>query len=404
MVAMPHLRRRCHPMIVLLSASAILSSCGRSIPTAEVTITRSVLIAVGTQNPKILVSDEKGGFVVAGSDSIIGPHAGDWAERVDGSGRKLWEYHDSAIPPKGSAEFSGAAMLSDGGVLLCGHENTEHAQEALLVKISADAQVVYKHFVRPADDTDANWNSFSSCIPWDGGIAVLGSASTLTPFLGFQRPSGWIIKFDATGQRQIGRRGKAYLADEALEASNHDLILLDTHFNGGSRVVRINERGDVIASITIKGVEAHFLHPLTSTTRLRLFALQWTGPDRYITLDGDLRVVGDEKSARLGPRKAYGLRDGTALLFGSTRGPDMTAVISLRYPNSFIETHALAPLHESGWIIDAVPTGKKDEFLTVRNISGIYRQSFADPWVNNPRCTPECVELSWVTIKTNPLP
>lgn len=399
MMGLSYIRTLAGPVLMLLSVGATLSACGRSPPPAEVTMTRSVVLAVGREEPEILISDHTGGFVIAGAADGMKPHAGAWAVRVDASGRKLWEYRDSAIPPEGSAKFSGAAMLSDGGVLLCGHEYTGHSQEAVIVRISAEAKLVYKHFVHPLDDPHSNWNGFSTCTPWHNGIAVLGSVSTLTPSLGGSSISGWLIKFDANGQYQWRRRGELYLADEALEASNHDLILVDSHVNGSSRIVRVNEHGDVTASTTIKGVEAHFVYPLSPAPTLRLYALQWSGPDRYITLDRDLRIVADEQSRRLAPRKAYELPGGTILLFGGLRGLDSTAAVGFRYPRGRMEARAIGPLHQSVWIIDAIPTSRQNEFLTLRNVDSIYRQSFTAPWVRTPGCTPECVTLSWVTIK-----
>jgi hypothetical protein len=352
------------------------------------------------RNPKILISDQKGGFVVAGTDSI-GSHAGAWAIRLSADGRKLWEYRDSAISPKGSAEFSGAAMLSDGGVLLCGHEYTGHSQEAVMVRIGPDAKLLYKNFAHPAADPGTNWNSLSTCLPWHDGIAVLGRLSTLTPNAVSSGVAGWLIKLDANGQYQWDRRGFIYLAEEALESSNHDLFLVDGHVRGGPRIVRVNERGDLIATTTINDdglEEGHLLYSLVPTPTLRLFAFQSSGPDRYLTLNSELRVVDDEKAPRLAPRKAYELTDGTAVLFGGTRGGGSTATISLRYRDGGVETRALEPQHQSFWIIDAIPSQKQNEFVTVRAGVGLYRESVSAPWVTTKGCTPGCVILSWVTV------
>jgi hypothetical protein len=286
-------------------------------------------------------------------------------------------------------------VLPDDSVLLCGTTSRDGATKGLLTHISAEGKFIDEKYERPVGTSLAEDTRFTTCIPWGDGFALIGAAAG----------DGWLQKLDRNGDYQWQMRGAAYFAEEAVEMTNHDLVVVtNVKTIRGTTITRLKPEGTTVASYSDSG-SAHFIHPLGAATNLRVYVIDPNdGRTRYLTLDGDLKVVTDSPAGQFDTKKAYEKSGGSVILFGGTWGGDATAAVGVRDTHGNMVRYALTPHLESNWIDDAVPTGKLNEFAVIRTVMSFYPGSAG--WPRHPEGELFIARpvVAWVTIGPTAVP
>ena len=357
----------------------------------------ATLLAVA---PHVIVADRHGGFIVAGqSAGQPGQYSPkdnfeEWALRIDASHTKVWEVQHAKNPVgptniTAGIGYNGVVVMPDDTTFLCGTQQRDNARKAHLTHLDVNGKLIELKQQPHADDaSETDESEFNTCLPWgDGVVAIGGSGET-----------GWLVKFDRSGQSEWQKRGPSYFGDEAIEMANHDLVVV--HHVRDSTIVRLNVRGDVLASCSVPG-EAHIIHPLGPATDLHVYVLDPSlGPVKYLAFDRSLKVASNSPSGMFGATKAYEKADGSMVLFGGTGGANTTAAVGRRFPGiQGIRGYTVSPPHQSGWFIDAVPTtAQPGEFVAIRTIVSFYPGS--PGWPNKPEGEffGNRLVLAWISI------
>src|SRR5437016_1760468 len=134
--------------IALMTAWSLPLICGCSGPDSreQMKIERQITISKShAVSPQLIARTPDDGYIIAGSDNEQRTEA--WAARLTSSGDAVWEYLDGspgswADSHPGTNRFSGAVVLRDNTVLLCGGKNVDNMPHGLLVHIGADGSVI----------------------------------------------------------------------------------------------------------------------------------------------------------------------------------------------------------------------------------------------------------------------
>jgi hypothetical protein len=349
----------------------------------DVHIERQDILTFTEVAPHVVVADHRGGYIVAGQSAGTAPYSADanfeeWAAKLDSTtGSKAWEVQHAKSPdgPNGITArvgYNGVVVMPNDSVFLCGTQLRKHASKAILTHLDANGKELEQIHLRPQQANEADESALDTCLPWNDGFVVIGSAAK----------TGWLVKFDRDGRFQWEKRGDGYYGDEAIAAADGGLFTI--HHTMESSIVRINSRGDVIASRTEHN-EAHFVRELKPTEEPLLYSFD---PDasrgvNYQVLNDRLQATRTTSSDMFGTNKAYQLADGTYAFFGGTGGGNTTAAVGRRLPDSqVVVAHRLSPEHQSGWFIDATPAENPNEFVAIRTIVSLYPGS--PGWPGSP--------------------
>jgi hypothetical protein len=360
-------------LLITLAIAAFISAAGCDYAAADsITIEREVLLSPGrVVSRPVVIRTPDNGFVV------VGDRLGAWAARVSADGQSLWEFVDKADEPnvagKAKSKFIDAVVLDDDSVLLCGSKEIPKANVGLLVKIDPKGQVVDTQYLRPNGDSAYFYSRVEKCLPWGDGFAVLGFG---TKGKGPDDQTTFLIKIDSHGKTLWEKTGPDYSAEDAIETSNHDLVLALRKFegNGLAKLVRVNPSGDVAASIQMNDSPFFFLvHSATPGARVVFGANQGTKITLF-TFDPNFKQTATPRTteaAGFSTARADELVDGSLILFGHVlvrggNGALSAAIARVVGIDDLAVQHMFQPLYQSYSTNDAVRLAP-GKFVAVRD-------------------------------------
>jgi hypothetical protein len=346
----------------LMISTGFCGSRGR-----KITVEKEVLLAAGNAaRPHAIVRTVEGGFVIAGS---IGNA---WATRVTSSGEVVWDYWDGGRTLKNFqlnlGQFAGAVVLPDNSVLLCGSKkgpNVGDDRLGLLVRIDPSGKVLSQSSLYPNGDKEYSMSEINRCIPWNGGIALVGDTINDVGRV------GWLIKLNAQGIKEWEKVGAEVGGSDALETAEHDLVVIEALRNQ-MMIRRLNATGDVIAARSFEGsgVLVRSIEPSTNT-HLAIYTLS-TMSATVVSLDRQLHDVGPKRlvdSIIFNHGCAYIYPDESFALFGFAHhsgDPYTAAIASIGSDSVQHAVYRFHPNYESLWIEDAVVLQSDTQFAVVR--------------------------------------
>jgi hypothetical protein len=141
---------------------------------------------------------------------------------------------------------------------------------------------------------------------------------------------------------------------------------MDFDVANNSRLDRLDASGNVLLTRYIQG-EARFVRPYAAFTIGIITEEVPDGPTRFFQIDSSFKDVKEAVSiGRFTSKSSYQPADRSAVVFGGVFGSGWTAAVGRLHGNSSWGELPLQPLHSSYWFNDATPTGRPNEFATVR--------------------------------------
>ena len=321
-----------------------------------------------------------GGFVVTGTGVSA------WVLAADSQGTLLWQYNDPVedVNDTGSqsvpqSEFHGAVPLANGNTLLCGGKFKSGQTDNLLVTLDRDGRPVERRVEVPNNDPNLKYSNFYQCFPWRDGIQLVGSAND------GKHGYIWLLELDGTG----AKRGQALLDNVTVGADatpgGPSFVFTAWNSPGDFRVIRCNEKGEILAMRIIAGEFIVQLRPVVETQNT-WFVLYRAGKATLYTLDERLQDVRPsmEIKGHFDPQagRGYVRADGSMILFGRSSNAEIALISKQGKPLAIRE---FSPKYPSFSVGDALPVSA-DEFVTVRGSVG------QDP-------KDQGLVMSWVKIK-----
>jgi hypothetical protein len=324
-------------------------------------ITREVALSPGSvAQPQALAAMSNGDLVVVGvSDGKR------WATRVSEDGRILWNYRmDNDVPAPSGNQFDSATELPNKNVLLCGVRQIQRKHDAVLVRLRPDGSLIDERVLEPTVKSMAM--SPFSCIPWNGGVAVVNR--------------GWLTKLNSAGDVEWQKIGDNYYNLEAgtFPTKDQSLILLSSE-----GISKVNSEGDVTVHRSMALDDVSVCEPMTKIgSTFRLVTQNPELSSKMLVMNADF--TGPVKQIAFGnvhSKRAYQLADGTCVVFGSHFEGEARAIIAQLDPTGHMKTLANATTLLAAWVIDAVPTKNAGEFAMVQLLA------------------PTATKLQWVSLR-----
>jgi hypothetical protein len=336
----------------------------------HISITRDVFIESGTSpiNPNAIVQTHNGGYVIAGSSSAV---------RVDASGAVQWRYKSNASDFRPPA-YLAAAMLADDSTILCGAADTKNVTGimglGLMTHLDKAGHVISEQSIRPEQQEGYAFFGFASCTTIGDEVVLIGQ---LAAPLGVVADRFWLVVLDGKGDIKFEKIVRGVTGTLVRVMPNNDFVLMEKQKRQGSnlyesrRIIRMDTHGDVKAEKIIPLP----LRAVTSVPDDPSIRFIWHGDGsgiaQLLTLDSQFNEIGREEGTErlLITERAYSLPDGSLLLFGGQQyvGNTYTASIAWLSPNlNQKQALVIEPTLASTTIVDAVPTGNRGEFATIR--------------------------------------
>jgi hypothetical protein len=344
------------------------SACAAS----HIEIVRDVLFERGVAiSPQAITSTPDGGFVIVGTIGV----AQAWAIRIDSNMHVMWRQtleHPDPAPGIGASVYTGAVVLHDNSVLLCGWLDTGLHKKlvGVLTRVGSRGEVIDQSQVIPMNDELFKSGYLLGCAASNDGIAVVGNA---TRFEGIGSPTPTMTHY--LWYLEVDRSGVLMSQKVTPVGDNTD----------PKPQFSITTNGDVAVSV-FKGNVLLDHEGILKQWRVGNpnFILQNTTPQRMIqmisesgkaavtTLDSNFREVATTKGVPMGmfATRAYATPNGIAV-FGyraDQNGATTAAIGWLRSDLSANEVYTFDPISSSPEVRGATPTGVAGEFAFVRLI------------------------------------
>jgi hypothetical protein len=357
-------------LCVVVMATALTSACqGGS--TEPLTVEREALLQGLTGQPTSITRTANGNFLITGVSGAA------WAVAVGMDDKILWKYDepiDSTVRTIDQSEFSGTVILGNGNILLCGNTTVRNPVSVrdnrlgLVTILGPRGELVETRRLYPNGDKKYFWSGFGQCLRWNDGILLVGGTSD--DVHGFS----WFMKLDKNGTKEW-ETVSSELRGEALEMENHDLVLAAGSNVEGVRLMRVNEKLQVLAKRRVPGNGYYgLLHPFKPSRGVQLLSYDFGGKATLYTLNDRLE---DEAAPRpmhpilIDKGCGYVLADGSLALFGQVMmGAMYMAAVAHVGLGESAATHVFenpargAP--ESNTVRDAIPLSES-RFVAVRD-------------------------------------
>lgn len=309
---------------------------------ASLVLERQAIVPAPKGSPNAIARTTTGGLIIAGGRFTP------WAIATDADGKPLWKYeeaHDDTVKTQSQGEFKGAVQLPNGNVLLCGE--TEYRRGGgLIVILDRNGQLVERRTLFPFGDPKYAVASFGGCMPWNGSILLLGTASDGT------HGESWFMRLDMAGSKTWELLSPEIPSFRAIYAPDNGLIAIAPQVNVRTVVARLNQNFEVLARRTIESSGAALLRPVDGVSNSsRLVIYTYDGKARLFTLNEKLQDEGEPQPIEgisVDQGCGYVLSDGSLALFGSEtyRGMGRAAAAHLG-PGRVIEGRALETLDKT---------------------------------------------------------
>lgn len=367
--------------VVLLTI--ITTGCGK---TDSIEVEREVLVPGLTGSPTGFARAENGGFLIIGASDTA------WLVATDPNGQVLWKYKetlDPAVKSNGQSHFYGVVDAGNQRVLACGDVQTKTNIQALVVILDMQGQVIERR-LSVANDDPANFiSSFSSCVPWDDGVALIGGAAD------GKQGFSWLVKLDHNLSKQWDHTSNALASGGSRVLSDKSLVLAGGFHGNELRAARIDIDGHIVASRSMPYAEGKPVLSYRGSGQLQILATTVSNENLLLTLNAELSDEGSSRAT--GPPSirngcAYSLADGSIVLFGSqfVSGGVYRASIGRSRPHSSVSEVREMSVPETGdasaGFLGAVPISE-NRFVAVRD--AFFR--------SNPGSSG--VVLTWVSFK-----
>lgn len=359
-----------YTMQVMLLAALLFGSVAYS--GERVQVDRSIVLQAGSASNQIppaayrIVRADDGDYIVSGAVNLSDTEA--WATRLDPTGHSRWQYIDG--PPdawkNGGSNlnrFNGAIVLPDNTTLLCGTSHVgDHKSVALLVYIGADGKLIRDIHLVPRGFQQAG---LVSCFKWSDGFGLLGVASDPSPDTQNPKFAGWLCKLRFPGTIVWNKFDDNFLASDAVETPEHDLLIMTSN-SKGTQISRVDAEAVLTAQHEVPA-DAFFMHPLYRAATVEVGYMVDTFHTEFIEFDSGLRgLLLKTKANNVGIKKGYALSDGSLIVFGSTFRNNAVPNVARVYKNANVTNFAVAPPMEAGWINDAALDGSPGHYVFVR--------------------------------------
>jgi len=356
-----------------------LAACGNH--GKSITVEREILIPDVKPRVDAMARTRDGGFVVTGS-GVTG-----WVVATDSHGTLLWQFIDPidngidtgsrSVP---QSEFHGVVSLANGNTLLCGGKYKGGQTQNLVAILDRNGHLIEKRAEVPNDDPRFAYSNFYQCFLWQGAILLLGSANDGTH--GFI----WFVELDVNGVKKRQALIGNVPAVTPGTVAGPSFVFTAWDSNENFRVIRANEKGEILAKRVIAGEFIVQLRSMVESSQTSVIVYR-AGRATLYTLDERLQ---DSRPPREIPHFdvlagcGYVLADSSVALFG--RWPN-AAVAWISGQDKSYTMRPLDPRYASVSVSDAVPISA-DQFVTVR---GSVSEDPKD----------QGLVMSWVTIKGN---
>ena len=360
-------------VITTVLLTILLTACHNG-ASGAITLDQEVLLRGKPGTPFAIVQMPDGGFVIAGNMGAA------WAVGTGPQGQVRWQFNDDFGDLRSNtsqSEFKGAVALANGNVLLCGTKNTSEGIFGLVVVVDPKGQVVEKRKVFPAQYSNSTGTGeLNRCLPWAGGIALLGTAGSRSGGRG-----GWLIKLDENTQPVWEKLDPSLPSNDMMEVGDHNLLLADQ-----AGLVRLDATGKEIArrSFSAYGIDIlRTVKPANFVTILRYGEGPEMGKVWLTHLDDQLGSIGPEQPIgpyRVNFGRGYVLDDSSIALFGQVQL--QPAMIKLRNSGAVDALTIYPPDLGAFAVRDATPLAA-NRFVTIRTQNG----------------TETGIVMTWVTLK-----
>jgi hypothetical protein len=365
----------------------------------HIKITRELLLeSERFTEPSVIVRTHEGGYVVAGRG---GPPPSAWATRVAPDGHVQWRHFVSrASEDRREMEapiYSGAAMLSDDSVLLCGTKTIEEGDSrnihvGLITHIDKAGRVISERLTYPNNDKAFRVTYLNRCTSTIDGALIFGTA---TRFWG-EAASGYksqqfglVIAIDSGGKVRWEKLldEPSGPVDSIAELLDGDLVIatnssrapLDAPKDAtnprrmlAKQITRLDKEGKIKATNIIADQFVMLLQTVVRDSYVRLVPARTT-PAFLMTLGDQLKEVSHLKGSveTIVASRAFLLRDRSTAFFGYQQVERSASSASIAWINDDLShsEYLSLPLFSSVKIEDAVPTGNLGEFVTVRRVA-----------------------------------
>jgi hypothetical protein len=315
-------------MSVVLSA-IIITACAK---TDSIKVEREVLVPGLKGSPTGFARAEGGGFLIIGASDTA------WLVATDANGHVLWNHKepfDPAVKSKTQSHFYGVVAAGNQRILVCGDVETQTNIEALVVILDMRGQVIERR-VLVANEDRANFvSSFSSCLLWDDGIALIGGATN------GKKGIAWLVKLDNKLSKQWESTGNELSGGSGRVMPDSNLVLASGFGGNELKIARIDKTGHVVASRSMPYPEGKPILSYPGSNQIQILATTISNQNVLLTLNGDLSDSVSTHS--VGPPSirdgcAYALTDGSIVLFGTqfVHGGVYRASIGRWQPHSFV--------------------------------------------------------------------
>ncbi|MGF7001201.1 hypothetical protein P3T25_009594 [Paraburkholderia sp. GAS32] len=343
-------------------------------------LVREVVLEKGSlPDPRVIERVNDGGFVIAGR---MEKDKAAWAIKVDAAGTVRWRYLlASPNPDVGGVypDFSGAVATPGGDVLLCGTIDLGRPRKpeinGLLVRLDNEGKLITEQFITP-QETENEYSHIAyldGCIAWNGGAVLVGRVTRYWPGGGQRGDYHWIVavNFDGTvrWQKLIPSKGGG-VRGQVRMMSDGSLIISDTE------TIRVDAQGEIQARSAATGL-LRLVQPLDPQADPQLLdCYGGKSRGRLFQLTDDLQVSKEialpaSDGFMCGPSQyatqVFSLTDGSIVLFGYRYDDGLytPGAVKWNFPlkSSAARSFAAPP---APWFNAATPSGKPDEFATVR--------------------------------------